>query len=247
MLSHDEAFIPIGEKTGICYEDDYDHYLSLLLKGTNWAIDVITFFNKAVFKVSPNTADQPTAPLGDPSTRSDWEDEFVRELEQEPLPGIGSHGVTSNNPTSISSETPLDMDSGSYLEPLTSMSAMSDIREGLYQLSLDSEPIPSASALGQHHVPSSHRVTLIAAVPALPQTSSTRISATPANPTQPPTNPTHISATPAVPVQPQTSSTPITPATLVQPEMVATPAEPVPAKRVTRSNNKGGRTTKAKK
>ena len=244
MLSHDKAFIPIGEKTGIRYEDDYDHYISLLSKGTTWAINVITFYNKAVFKVSQSTADQPTAPLADPP-RSDWEDEFERELEQEPL-SVDSYGATSYHSMGVSSETPLDIDSGSYLEPLTSMSATSDIREGLNQLSLDRDTIPSASALGQHQASSSRRVAPIAAVPALPQTSSTRISATPAVPTQPPTNPTRISATPAVPAQPRTSSTP-TPAALVQPEMVATPAEPVPAKRVTRSNNKGGRTTKAKK
>ena len=210
---HDKAFVPVGEKTGICYEDDYDHYLSLLLKGNNWAINVITFYNQAVFGESQ--VDQPTPSLADLPT-TNWEDEFLRKLDEEPL-------SVSNNPVGTSSETPLDdMASGSYLEPLTSVSGTLDIHEGLDQLFLDGESVPSASALGQHHAPSSHRVTPIAAIPAQPQTSSAPIS-----------------AAPTVPTQPQTTS-----AVPNQSEMVVAPVEPMPAKHVT---HESGRTTRAKK
>ena len=182
MLSHDQAFVPIGEKTGIRYEDDYDHYLSLLLKGNNWAINVITFFNQAVFGES--RVDQPTTSLAEPS-RTTWEDEFLRELDEEPL-------SVSNTPVDTSSETPLDdMASGSRLEPLTDISATSEIREGLDQLSLDGKSIPSASALGQHRAPSSHRVTSIAAIPAIP-----------AVPAQPQPSPTPMPDQLVTPVEP---------------------------------------------
>jgi len=190
LLSHDEEFVPVGEKTGIHYEEDFDHYLSLLLKGNNWAINVITFYNRAVFGESQNRVDQPTASQADPATT--WEDEFLRELEEDPLP-VTSHGATTNNPVGTSSETPPDVASGSYFEPLTSISGTSDVHAGLDQLSLDGGSIPSVSA---HCAPSSHRVTPIAAVPTQPPTSST---------------PTSVAPIASTPDQPEMVDTPVEP------------------------------------
>ncbi|KIM64441.1 hypothetical protein SCLCIDRAFT_115263, partial [Scleroderma citrinum Foug A] len=94
LLSHDEEFVPVGEKTGIHYEDDFDHYLSLLFKGNNWAINVITFYNQAVFGESQNEVDQSTPSLADP-TRT-WEDEFLRELEEDPM-SVSSHDASAKS------------------------------------------------------------------------------------------------------------------------------------------------------
>lgn len=213
MLSHDEEFVPVGEKTGIHYKDNFDHYLSLLFKGNNWAINVITFYNRAVFGESQSEVDQSTPSLAD-STRT-WEDEFLRELEEDPM-SVSSHdGVMTNNPAGTSSETPLD----DIASALTSISATSDVHAGLGQLSLDGEYIPSASAtLGQHGAPLSHRLMPIAAVPVQPHTSSTPTSAASAAPT----------------------ATDVTD----QPEMVSTPVEPEPAKRATRKGGRATRAKK---
>ena len=213
MLSHDEEFVPVGEKTGIHYKDNFDHYLSLLFKGNNWAINVITFYNRAVFGESQSEVDQSTPSLAD-STRT-WEDEFLRELEEDPM-SVSSHdGVMTNNPAGTSSETPLD----DIASALTSISATSDVHAGLGQLSLDGEYIPSASAtLGQHGAPSSHRPMPIAAVPVQPHTSSTPTSAASAAPT----------------------ATDVTD----QPEMVSTPVEPEPAKHATRKGGRATRAKK---
>lgn len=76
VLSGDQTFHAVGEKTGIPYLDYHNYYRQLLTSNSAWAKSVIMYFNNALFPASSSVVPAPQA--SGQIDDVDWEAEFER-------------------------------------------------------------------------------------------------------------------------------------------------------------------------
>jgi hypothetical protein len=76
VLSGDQTFHAVGEKTGIPYLEYHNYYRQLLTSGSAWAKSVIVYFNNALFPASSSVV--PAPQVSGQIDDVDWEAEFER-------------------------------------------------------------------------------------------------------------------------------------------------------------------------
>jgi hypothetical protein len=76
VLSGDQTFHAVSEKTGIPYLEYHNYYRQLLTSGSAWAKSVIVYFNNALFPASSSVV--PAPQVSGQIDDVDWEAEFER-------------------------------------------------------------------------------------------------------------------------------------------------------------------------
>jgi hypothetical protein len=161
VLSGDQTFHAVGEKTGIPYLEYHNYYRQLLTSGSAWAKSVIVYFNNALFPASSSVV--PAPQVSGQIDDVDWEAEFERAVL------IGSNAGPISAP-----HVPVQAADPSISNPIIITHEVNATR---HQLSAPAAAPVAAPTPASPAIPTPPRAPTLPAVPAVPAPTITAAAA----------------------------------------------------------------------